>query len=245
MDLLQTTTPWWRICKCSWAGGEVEFIDAYHKGSFRSWQFHVGTKRCTKHRSGLGVEWCILSLGLGRCVSHCSQWREVLRAPQSPCWASLHWLKWSFMHIPQSNLIFLWVGHLFRWLLEGGSGHLVLVCILAFIKGKFKSFRAFWRTRSLCFSSWNHSFHEHKWKMQISLWNPCKHACISTTKTILVRLRSMTWHLLELQANISNADLRLLLYYGLFAPVRAVHYIHWLQRHLSILAKQISDQTHG
>ena len=59
--------------------------------------------------------------------------------------------------------------------------------------------------------------------MQISLWGPCKHACISTTKTILVQLRSMTWHLLELQTNISNADLSVL-YYGLFALVRAVRY---------------------
>lgn len=106
MDLLQTTTPWWTICKCWWAGCDAGFIDAYHKGIFRSWQFHVGIKRCTKHRSGLGIEWCILSLGLGRWESHCSQWRDVLRALQSHCWASLHWLKF-YTHTPKSSHILM------------------------------------------------------------------------------------------------------------------------------------------
>lgn len=81
----------------------------------------------------LGWEWRVFSLGLGRWVSHCSQRREVLRAPQSP----LHCLKWGFMCVPQ--IIFYSYGLATSSDdLGGGSGHLLLVCTLAFTKGNFK-----------------------------------------------------------------------------------------------------------
>lgn len=51
----------------------------------------------------------------------------------------------------------------------------VLVCNLAFIKGKGKKFsRVF--------------FHKHRWKMQKSLCDPCEHAYISTMKAVLFSL---------------------------------------------------------
>lgn len=152
--------------------------------------------------------------------------------------SSLYCLRWSFIHIPQSNLIVLWAGYILRWLLS--SGHLAFACGLAFIKGKFKTFRCLWCIHSLHLSSWNHSFHEHWWKMVVALWNPWEYCAFSRMKTILVQFRSMTWHLDELQANISNADLGGLL----FASFGSVHYVHWLQRHLSILSQRKSQIRH-
>lgn len=127
-------------------------------------------------------------------------------------WASLHWPKWSFIDIPPCFLMFLWTGLFFRCLLRGGSNPLLLVCTLVFIEGKIESFRSFRQTHSFCPLSWNLSFHSHRWKVQICLWGPGNCVCISKMNTAPVQPVSMTWLLLELQENISSADLRVLCY---------------------------------
>lgn len=199
MNLLQTTVPWWGTAKCWWAGGDGGFTDAHHRGSFRSLQFYVGTKIFT--------------------ILFCLQWSGEASAlvEEDECptavngvWTSLHWPKWSFIHIPQGNLILLWISLFSGWLLREGSCHLLLVCTLLFIEGKFEHFRGFRQTHSFCPSSWNLSFCDQRWKVQISVWDPGNHVSISKMNTAPVQPMSMTWLLLELQANISSADLRVL-----------------------------------
>lgn len=181
MDLLQTTVPWWGTAESWWAGGDGGFTDADHKGSFRSWQFRVGTKIFTRH---------------------CSAWGRVMKS--QPCFRKMWSMERSSAPVEppctgQREVLFA-----FPNVISYSYG-------LASSFENLKSFRGFRQTRSFCPSSWNLSFHDQRWKVSISLWGPGNHVCICKMSTVPVQPRSMTW-LLELQANISSADLRILCY---------------------------------